>query len=81
MNVTTLAKTMHTFKDWELRELMKLLEPDAKANGGPSKSKFMLCKNELNRRAKAKKQGKYVDQTLNPKVPIHKRELVKVQDK
>lgn len=73
MNVTTLAKTIHTFKDWELEQLFRMLEPDADANGGASRSKCKLIRTEQSRRRKLRNENRYKDETLPSELSIPKR--------
>lgn len=73
MEVSTFAKTIHTYKDAELKELYKMLEADADENGGSSRSKCKLIRTEQKARKKAREEGTYKDQTINPRIPVHKR--------
>jgi hypothetical protein len=66
MNIKILGKTIHTFTDWELKEIMTII-------GKEEVTKRRIIERELSERKRARRQGKYVDRTLNPKVPLKKR--------
>jgi hypothetical protein len=65
--ITKVVKaTVHTFTDWELREMLSIIGKD-------EITKRRVIEREIAERKRLRRQGKYVDRTLNPKVPIKKR--------
>lgn len=62
MNIKTLKATVHTFKDWELKELRRIM-------GNEELTKQHIVQMELARR----KKKTYRDETLNPLIPIRER--------
>lgn len=65
MNAKEMRKIIWTFKDWELRNILDLVEEDS--------TKAKMIRQELALRKKERKKGKYDDKTLNPQVPLRKR--------
>lgn len=66
MITKVMKATVHTFTDWEIREMLSIIGPD-------EITKRRLLERELSERKRERRQGKWEDRTLNPKVPIKKR--------
>lgn len=67
LKIKTLRKTVHTYEDWELKQLATLYRYSQ------ALTKEHIVVNELGRRKVERDNGTYVDKTLNPKVSIQDR--------
>lgn len=65
MNSKEMRKVIWSFKDWELRAILDIVEEDDK--------KAKMIRRELALRKKERKNGKYEDRTVNPKTPLRER--------
>lgn len=67
MDTKVLKNTIHTYKDYELENILVLAEL------GENLRKVKIIKKELRDRKLSRTSGNYVDKTLDPKIPIRKR--------
>jgi hypothetical protein len=66
MTIKELRATVRTYKDFELTNIQGIIDQE-------ELTKQRIISKEINRRAAARESGKYVDETLDPKIPIRKR--------
>lgn len=69
MTIKELKATIQTYEDDELRNILAI------SKWTESKTKELVIKKEMQRRKKTRRDGTYIDKTVDPSVPIRKRLL------